>query len=225
MKTSISSFSWEEKLCDLGALWQHDGNPVRPHVILHDGDHSGFYIESSLITIDPLTLSKAAYDSVKSLMSSLAKEQSIDFVVGPAFGGILFGYEIAMRINLCQSESCFFTYTKKTETEAGQVHKLNAKIKPRSKVLLVDDVLTTGDSLAKTAEAVERAEGELLPFVLVLVNRSGKERVDGREVISLIDKEMPKWKPEIGNCPFCRLGSEAIFPEGIKNWSRLNAQY
>lgn len=217
------TINWEELFQNQGAIWQHDGKPDRPHVILHSGNHSGTYIESGLIEADPQVLSGAAHHLVKTLMSKLPEKNNIDFVVAPAIGGIALGFEVALNIILEKDKQCFFAYTKETKTEEVRVYKLNIKIKPNSKVLLVDDVLTTGDSLRKTAKEVESAGGELLPFVSVLINRSGKQKIDGREVVSLITKETLEWKPE--DCPLCLLGSEAILPGEEKNWSRLNARY
>ena len=91
---------------------------------------------------------------------------------------------------------------------------------PRRSVLLCEDVLTTGGSVDLTSTAITNAGGIVLPFILVLVNRSGLTEVSGKKIIALIDRPMPMWAP--GNCPLCNMGSEALRPKD--NWAKLNAQ-
>jgi orotate phosphoribosyltransferase len=91
-------------------------------------------------------------------------------------------------------------------------------------VLLCEDVITTGGSVVRAAEAVLRAGGTALPFVCTMVNRSGLTEVDGRTIVQLIEQPMPTWQP--GECPHCKLGSEAIRPKKPEiNWAALNAVY
>lgn len=96
-------------------------------------------------------------------------------------------------------------------------------IKPGEQVLLCEDVLTTGGSVDLATRAVEEAGGIVLPFVVVLVNRSGLVEVGGKQIVALIDRPMPMWSPD--ECPLCKQGSEAIKPKGKENWVRLNASY
>lgn len=96
-------------------------------------------------------------------------------------------------------------------------------VKPGEKVLLCEDVLTTGSSVDVTAQAVTAMGGIVLPYVAVLVNRSGLTEVSGKQIVALIDRPMPTWTPD--ECPLCKQGSEAIRPKGKENWARLNAKY
>ena len=92
---------------------------------------------------------------------------------------------------------------------------------PNQSILLCEDVLTTGGSVDLAATAVTNAGGIVLPFILVLVNRSGLTEANGKKIVALIDRPMPMWTPE--ECPLCKQGSEAIRPKD--NWMRLNAAY
>lgn len=94
-------------------------------------------------------------------------------------------------------------------------------ILPGQTVLLCEDVLTTGGSVDLTATAVTNAGGIVLPFLLVLVNRSGLTEAGGKKIVALIDRPMPMWTPE--ECPLCKEGSEAIRPKD--NWAALNAAH
>jgi hypothetical protein len=69
--------------------------------------------------------------------------------------------------------------------------------------------------------AVEAVGGVALPYIAVLVNRSGKTEVGGRKFVALINREMSVWKPD--ECPLCKRGSAALRPKGKENWAALNA--
>ena len=73
-----------------------------------------------------------------------------------------------------------------------------------------------------TASAVESAGGILMPYTLLLVNRSGNRVVNGRRNIALIERVLPMWSKE--ECKLCPVGSEAIAAKG-ENWPRLSARY
>ena len=90
-------------------------------------------------------------------------------------------------------------------------------------MVLCEDVLTTGGSVDLASTAVTNAGGTTLPFILVLVNRSGLKEVSGKKIIALIDRPMPTWAPD--ECPLCKEGSEAIRPKGPPEWARLNDSY
>ena len=92
---------------------------------------------------------------------------------------------------------------------------------PGQSVLLCEDVLTTGGSVDLTADAIANAGGIILPFLLVLVNRSGLTEVNNKKIIALIDRPMPMWDSSNDGCPLCKEGSEAVRPK--ENWALLNA--
>jgi orotate phosphoribosyltransferase len=89
-------------------------------------------------------------------------------------------------------------------------------------VLFCEDVLTTGGSVELAEDAVLENGGIVLPYILVLVNRSGLTEVNGKKIIALINRDFPKWTPE--ECPLCKEGSEAIPPKG-DNWELLKLTY
>ena len=95
------------------------------------------------------------------------------------------------------------------------------RLLPKKSILLCEDVLTTGGSVDLVAKAITSAHGTVLPFILVLVNRSGLTEASGNKIVALIDQPMPMWTPE--ECPLCKEGSEAIRPKD--NWALLNAIY
>jgi orotate phosphoribosyltransferase len=91
------------------------------------------------------------------------------------------------------------------------------------KILLCDEVITTGESIRLAIKAVEKENAVVLPRIVALVNRSGLDEIDGRKIVALITYPMPQWHSD--ECPLCKVGSEAISPKVGNNWKRLNAVY
>ncbi len=216
--------AWISEYESRNAFWIHDGNPRRPHALLTSGKHSNGFFNSELVMEDANLLDEAAFDLLKILARNGLSVQNVDRVVGPAMGAITLAHEVARHIGRKRGFSCLRAYTEKEESEAGKIMVFKKTvIRPDEQVLPVEDVLTTGTSVDHAAEAIRGAGGVVVPFVAVLVNRSGLTEVRGKKIIALIDREMPMWKPH--ECPLCAQGSEALRPKENENWSRLNANY
>ena len=212
---------WIDRYEQNGALWIHDGNPKRPHALLTSGKHSDGFFNSELIMEDSALLAEACSNLLQRLeIGERVVLSKIDRVVGPAMGAITMAHELARQISEGTGHRCLRAYTEKFEKIMVFQRTI---IKPTELVLLVEDVLTTGGSVGITSAAVAATHGYILPFVAVLVNRSGLTHVDEKKIIALIDRPMPMWAAD--DCPLCKKGSEAIRPKGTENWKRLNASY
>jgi orotate phosphoribosyltransferase len=210
-----------------GTYWFHDGNPKRPHAIMRSGSHTKGVFNSRPVIDDLPLMEFASDDLVEEYLSWSGRIGGVEFVVGPQTGATLLAELISLNISRRTGRHCSFA--SPTKGGEGQDRTMVFDLKDVSKlrgktVLLCEDVLSTGGSVGLTADAVERAGGLILPFILVLVNRSGLEVVDGKHVIPLVYQPMETWSPE--NCPLCMTGSEAIqnFKEPA-NWARLTADY
>ena len=94
------------------------------------------------------------------------------------------------------------------------------EIPPEDRVLVVEDTITTGGSTKKTIEGIKAAgvdDSRILPYIVSLVNRSGKVDLDGRKIRALLTLDIHAWTP--ADCPLCKIGSQAIRPKG--NWQVL----
>ena len=106
--------------------------------------------------------------------------------------------------------------------EGDHAEPIRLVITLKSNRVVAEDVMTTGGTTRKTVETLTKTGADVLGFILVLVNRSGQESLDGRRIIALIDHPMPFWEAE--ECPLCAQGSEAIRPKGRESWQELTAQ-
>lgn len=226
---------WIEEYRKKGALWIHDGNPKRPHVRLTKGKHSNGFFNSRFIMSDDVLL----YEACKDLMILYARAgyspNIVDRIVGPETGGTKVAKSLALNINMAHrfpfkksQKQCLSSSTKKGSRDGKEIMVWDAPDPHcgncNERVLLCDDALSTGGSLRLSAMTVSRSGRIILPAMLVPVNRSGKDYIDGRRIISLINEHMPAWTRK--ECPLCKMGSEVLFPpKDPENWERLNAEY
>lgn len=214
---------WIAEYRKKGALWIHDGNMKRPHALLTSGNHSSGFFNSRLVIADEPLLRDAAADLLEIFKKRGGAFYEIKGVVGPQTGATKLAQFLSEKLR-CFANKPFHCSPAKheedsiksmvfTEEEIGLINQ--------QRVLLCEDVITTAKSVELAAAAVEKAGGYLLPYVLVLVNRSGLEKVNGKQIIALIDRHMSTWTPD--ECLLCKESSEAVRPKD--NWGRLNAEH
>ncbi len=212
---SISA-TWRTKFSEVGALWIHDGNPKRPHALLTSGNHSNGFFNASKVITYPSMLEEACADILHHHADDLPVRNEMAWVVGSAFGAITIAHTIALYYGTKTA------FTEPVMTDEGKQMQLKRfDIVAGDKVLVVEDVMTTGGTTRKTIAQLEEVGADVYPAIVVLVNRSGITELDGRKIIALIDYPMPMWIPD--ECPLCEQDSEAIRPKG--NWAALNASY
>jgi orotate phosphoribosyltransferase len=174
-------------------VFRASGAYLEGHFLLTSGRHSAAYVEKFQVLQHPqhcAALCGAIAESFRDLQP--------DVVVGPAVGGILLAYETARALGV---RGIFL------EREEGKLQlRRGFEIGPREKVLLVEDVVTTGRSVFEVLEALERErrEGRILG-VGYLVDRSGGD-VDFKlpRQVPLLRLDLPSWDP--AHCPLCKEG-------------------
>ena len=172
------------------------------HFLLTSGKHSNRYIQCAKVLQYPehtTTLCKE--------MARLFQNTGITTVVGPATGGIIVAYEVARQLGV---RAIF------SERENGEmVFRRGFSIKPRDKVLVVEDVVTTGGSVKEVVALLQRLGADVVG-ITAFVQRS-KGIVDmGAPFKPLLELETLVYEPE--NCPLCKTGKPLIKPgsRGIK---------
>jgi orotate phosphoribosyltransferase len=216
---------WIAEFKNRGAYWLHDGNPARPHAVLTSGKHSTGFFNGEIILQDPMIADEAASDLAELLAKSGCLPHSVDRVVGPAMGAITIAHDLARHIGRARGAPTLRAYPIPREKDGVKTMVFEkTTVEPNERVLLVEDVLTTGASVEMAKSAVLAKNAMTLGFIAALVNRSDLDYVGGKKIIALIDQPMPMW--EEGQCPWCNQGSEALRPpKAPANWQRLNGAY
>ena len=167
------------------------------HFLLTSGRHSDKYLQCAKIFLnnkysEPLCMELAkAYSSTK-----------IDVVIGPALGAVLMAYEMGR----CLGVPNLFT----ERADGKMCLRRGFELKPGEKVLVVEDVVTTGGSVREVIEIV-KASGAEVVGVGAIVDRTGGEMDFGTDFKSVISMKVESYAPE--SCPICKqTGSEPVKP-------------
>jgi orotate phosphoribosyltransferase len=175
------------------------GAMLEGHFQLSSGLHSDRYFQCALLLSDPLRAEALAR------AVALKIEQSVDVVVGPAMGAVVWAHEVARAMGV----RALFTERVDGEMTLRRGFSLEAG----ERVLVVEDVLTTGGSAREAIEVV-RSCGAVPVAVASIVNRSGVRNPfedDGLPLACLAEVEVQTWKPD--TCPLCAAGgSRAVKP-------------
>lgn len=188
---------------DVIAIFEKCGALLQGHFLLTSGKHSDRYLQCAQVLQYP----EYTRMICASLVEQLGEEPEIDVVVGPAMGGVIVAYEIGRQLG----RRALFT-----EREAGKMRlRRNFRIEPGEKVLVVEDVITTGGSVQEVIEVVREAGGEVAG-VAVLVDRSNGKADFGVPLYKALTVAAVAWEPE--SCPLCQTGQPAIKPgsRGLK---------
>lgn len=168
------------------------GALLEGHFKLSSGLHSSRYLQCALYLADPARAEAAGRQLAARLKSAAAQ-----LVVAPALGGVIIGHEVARAL-----EDVPFYFTERTEGTMGL--RRGFHVEPGCRVLVVEDVVTTGGSTREVMEAVTR-EGAVVVGVGAIVNRSGSENPFAPlPFTALLTVDVPKYQPE--SCPLCASG-------------------
>jgi orotate phosphoribosyltransferase len=183
-------------------IYTRTGALLTGHFLLSSGLHSDRYLQSALVLQQPEIATR--------LCAALAghfRELNIGVVIAPALGGVFVSHETARALGV---RAIF------AERVNGELTlRRGFSIKPGERVLVVEDVITTGKSTRETIEVVHRAGGDVVAAGS-LVDRSGGKAELGVPYHALVTLEVPTYQPE--HCPMCKAGSSPIKPgsRGLK---------
>jgi orotate phosphoribosyltransferase len=155
------------------------------HFILSSGLHSPLYLQCARVLMDPARASRLAHALATRL--PLEVRSGVEAVVSPAMGGIIVGHELGRSLGL---EAMFL------ERPTGTFElRRGFRLAPGQKVLLVEDVVTTGLSSREAMRAVEAAGAEVIAAA-ALVDRSNGLADLGVPFFPLIRLDIPVYEPE-----------------------------
>jgi orotate phosphoribosyltransferase len=183
-------------------IYRNTGALLTGHFLLSSGLHSDRYLQSALVLQQPDMATKLC-----AALAALFKDQRIDVVIAPALGGVFVSHETARALGV---RALFAERVNGTLTL-----RRGFAIRPGERVLVVEDVITTGKSTRETIEVVKQAGGTVVAAAS-LVDRSGGKTELGVPYRSLVTLEVPSY--EAASCPLCKAGSAPVKPgsRGLK---------
>jgi len=174
------------------------------HFVLSSGLHSSKYIQCAKLLSFP--------NLAKEICSSLAKKikkkfKSIDLILSPAMGGVIIGYEIGKLLKketiFCERVNGLFTLRRGFHIEKG------------AKVLIIEDVITTGKSSLECVKLITKSGGKLLGFASIIDRSTKKSLKIKKKIISHMKIDVPVFKKnnlpvDLKNTPITVPGSRFI---------------
>jgi len=178
-------------------IFREAGALLEGHFVLSSGRHSARYLEKFRIFEHPRLTERLCAAIVERL------RDPIDVVVGPTTGGMILAHEVGRQIG---SRALF---AEREDGRAGRAFRRGQTITTSDRVLVVDDILSTGGSVSETLDAVRRSGGKAAQ-VAVLVDRSGGADLGGVPLLALWTTTIETFDPAA--CPLCDRGIAAVKP-------------
>jgi orotate phosphoribosyltransferase len=183
-------------------LFTKSGAYHQGHFKLSSGLHSGAYLQCALVLQQPVLAARLC-----SVLAKKVRADAPDTVIGPAMGGIVMAYELGRALD---ARAIF----SERDPEGKMKLRRGFRVIPNNRVLIAEDVLTTGKSVKEVIDLLEE-EGVTPVGIVSLVDRSsGKIDFGGIKAESLIKLDIPAFHEE--ECPLCQEGIPLIKPGSRK---------
>jgi orotate phosphoribosyltransferase len=174
------------------------------HFVLSSGLHSSKYIQCAKLLSYPQLAKNICITLSKKINNNYKK---IDLILSPAIGGIIIGYEIG---RLLKKETIFCE-------RVNDIFKLRRgfKIKKKTKVLIIEDVITTGKSSLECAKLIKKAKAKVIGFACI-IDRSNKKNLKIKQkIISHMKIDVPtfiknKLPKSLKSIPITKPGSRYV---------------
>jgi orotate phosphoribosyltransferase len=171
---------------DVEAALRESGALLEGHFKLTSGRHSSRYIEKFRLLEQPRLTSRLCAEIARRFA-----DEGVSCVVGPVTGGIILAFETARHLG------CRAIYAERGEGGQGFVLRRGFKLSPGERVLVVEDIVTTGGSVLQVVDAVRASGGDVVGVGL-LVDRSGGAVDYGvPRVEALLSMSIESYEPEV----------------------------
>ena len=183
------------------SLFRKSGALLEGHFKLSSGLHSDKYLQSALVLQYP-EFATALGESV----AARTRHLGVTVVLSPALGGIVIGQEAGRALGV---RAIF------AERQDGKLSlRRGFTLSPQDRVLVVEDVITTGGSTRETVD-VATAAGATVIGAAAIVNRGRNESQLGLPFYALVNMDVPVFQPE--TCPLCAKGEPVVKPGSRRN--------
>lgn len=173
---------------------------IEGHFLLSSGKHSDQYVQCAKVLRFPDQAARVLAPVVEKL-----KELSIDKIVGPAMGGVIVAYEIGRQL---RKEAIF------TERVDGVMElRRGFEINSGDKVIIAEDVVTTGKSTIETKEALEALGAEVLGVACIADRRADGVSIN-MPIYSAIELKITAWDNK--DCPICKNSDVKLVKPGSR---------
>ena len=183
---------------DVVAILREVGAMQEGHFLLSSGRHGDRYIEKFALLMRPRET-----EQICRMIAEHYADAGIETVAGPTTGGILLAFEVARQLGIRA------VYAERVEGGNEREFRRGATFRPGERVLVIDDIMTTGGAIRETLAALTPYAVETIG-VAVLVDRSGG-RVDlGLPLFATLQADIATFAPD--DCPLCREGLPLVKP-------------
>lgn len=169
------------------------------HFLLSSGLHSPNYVQCALALKNPHWAGEMG-----AALAARWQGQEPEVVLSPAMGGLIIGHEVARAMGVD------FIFTERENNI--MVLRRGFTLKPGARVIIVEDVFTTGKSTLETSAVVKELGGEVIGAMSVINRMGGKELPFPQD--SLLKMDLTTYRPE--DCPLCRQGLPVVKPGSRK---------
>jgi orotate phosphoribosyltransferase len=176
---------------DAAHFFEQTGALLRGHFTYTSGRHGAEYLEKFRLLENP-----EATTALCGMIVAHFTDAAVELVAGPTTGGIILAYEVARQMGVCA------VYAERGEA-GGRVLRRGFRIRPAERVLVVDDIVTTGGSVQDMLNCVAHAGGTAVG-VGVLGDRTGGRMAVAIPVFACLTVDFPSYLPS--ECPLCAAG-------------------
>ena len=184
---------------DARQAFEAAGAFLRGHFVYTSGRHGADYLEKFRILEDPKTTTALA-----AMIANEFSPLTPELVAGPTTGGIILAYEVARQLGVNA------VYVERGEP-GGRTLRRGFEIPPGARVLVVDDVVTTGGSVAETEACITNAGGAVIG-IGVLADRTAGRAATTVPFFACLTVDFPSYPSD--SCPQCAAGIPVAAPRG-----------
>jgi len=195
------------------ALFRRSGALREGHFLLKSGRHSDRYLEKFAVLSDPAATSELC-GFWAGRFRDVDRSAVVDVVAGPTTGGIVLAFETGRQLGT----RAIFAEEVHSDGGSRREFRRGFRIERGERVLIVDDIVTTGGSLLAMLPAVEAAGGEIVECVALVDRSNGTSTLtspaSGRvyPLNSLWTLDIPSWEAGPATCPRCAEGTPLYAP-------------